>query len=874
MQTNLINSYVHTKNALPQNKMQNSGEDIEVVTIRKAKPNFDINRELANRTFIRPLPPKGHIVKDGIMSAPAVFVQDMAYDMKALKAAWKGDANDHQLGKLNDLGMKLGGLALASYLFTIKKAPVAKGMEFVGVASFFASMALWPKLALELPARLIHGFNPFMSYEDSQGRKKPFFQDNQYLPFDLISDKEINRIGNRMGIPKDMPNRREAVQEKMRQVALQNNTMWMLTAGFATPLMSSLICNRLEPYVRDVHSYFMNKKVDDILVDFASAQKKYYPQNIVKDVDSVIEMYKGGTIDKNVIESLTAALTQDLNPKVAIGVQADLERMFLGDKYNISKLQIKPMINVITKNVKKTVGDNVLSQHVSSIVPSEEQMVHLFDVNKYDGKQLSIREMKGITDSIASIVEANIQQLKNGGVNVNKNLAKKIVKSLVGTTQESGPLIKILSGSSANVFDDSTQNVIRNIASRMASFCAENNALSMYSFKKLASAPDTAKGKFWNDVANSLIDILKITPEEIELTRHDRPLVAKLLQQKMQQIAADKNAYNDVMKAAAAKLSEIERYVKPDDMTGKYITQLESSFNDAAQAFRDMGLNKTAERLIGINGNEAGSLIKVSKAFVNDNLTSVKNSFARFFNTMNFYRTIVNDPNLNIMNARYDIAGNVIGSIEPTAVAKEVKEEIVALSEFLATSGRISDYSVKFEFLRNLTPEVSDFGGITLNNDNTIKYRYYNPKKLAAEGVFLPNDTDFFKRVMNLLYGGAVQPETAAALTEYSPVKTMLAEFRTNMMNQVGDLGNFAYPSKVVHDLWDENGRVYSKATPAQKSLCVGNALDELISNCGRQSYNTRKWLKMFGKFGAGLLGVTVLSQFFFGRRGNKVDKK
>ena len=87
MQTNLINSYIHAQTKTPQSVQPKPSDEIEIVTRRKAKPDFDINRELANRTFIRPLPPKGHIVKDGIMSAPAVFVDDLAYDMKALKAA-------------------------------------------------------------------------------------------------------------------------------------------------------------------------------------------------------------------------------------------------------------------------------------------------------------------------------------------------------------------------------------------------------------------------------------------------------------------------------------------------------------------------------------------------------------------------------------------------------------------------------------------------------------------------------------------------------------------------------------------------------------------------------------------------------------------
>ena len=35
--------------------------------------------------------------------------------------AIKGEANDHELGKINDLGMKIGGLAIAGYLMTKKE---------------------------------------------------------------------------------------------------------------------------------------------------------------------------------------------------------------------------------------------------------------------------------------------------------------------------------------------------------------------------------------------------------------------------------------------------------------------------------------------------------------------------------------------------------------------------------------------------------------------------------------------------------------------------------------------------------------------------------------------------------------------------------
>ncbi len=118
-------------------------ENLEFLSLRRFTPEVRIaiiEEAIKNTTNL------GLVVLDG--------VRDLAYDIKALKSGFSGQANDHQLGKINDIGMKIGGLALASYLFTKKATPLTKGMEFVGFASFFASMAIWPKIALQAPAKL------------------------------------------------------------------------------------------------------------------------------------------------------------------------------------------------------------------------------------------------------------------------------------------------------------------------------------------------------------------------------------------------------------------------------------------------------------------------------------------------------------------------------------------------------------------------------------------------------------------------------------------------------------------------------------------------------------------------------------------------
>lgn len=198
--------------------------------------------------------------KLGAKKAKGVLVNNkdtfgnMVYDAKAGvkdfknigKALVKGEADDYDLGRINDVGLKLGGLAIASTLAMSKYTTATKLMELIGVGTFFATMKLWPKVMIHKPLEKKYGFNINQKYINSQGKKKDFFQDNQYLPWDLWDKKEINKIGNYMGVDKNMPDREEFIQRKMQKVALQGNTLNLMTAGLATPIMTALICRALE----------------------------------------------------------------------------------------------------------------------------------------------------------------------------------------------------------------------------------------------------------------------------------------------------------------------------------------------------------------------------------------------------------------------------------------------------------------------------------------------------------------------------------------------------------------------------------------------------------------------------------------------------
>ena len=124
------------------------------------RKHYKNHNEIPNSVnMIKPEPGQGHLLNGGLFGSIGRFFSNRIYDIKSVYRGYKGTANDHQLGRTNDVGLVLGGLGIASFLTTKRIATMPKHMEFIGLASFLASMALWPKIGIFGPARLVHGFD-------------------------------------------------------------------------------------------------------------------------------------------------------------------------------------------------------------------------------------------------------------------------------------------------------------------------------------------------------------------------------------------------------------------------------------------------------------------------------------------------------------------------------------------------------------------------------------------------------------------------------------------------------------------------------------------------------------------------------------------
>jgi len=244
---------------------------------------------------VRPNVAKAKLIKETPLQATVSYFKDLKQDAVNFTTAVKtGKMNDNSLGRLNDFGLKIGALGIATFLAAHSKTKKDAIMQFVGGGAFLASMAAWPKIFINLPARIVHGFDIGQRYISAQGDKKDFFLDNQFLPWDAYSKEEITEIGKRMGIDINEKDGEEKIKRKMQKTALQNRTLWMATAGFSTPLMTAMIGNAVEPLVEDAVVNHDFKKAANVFANPNRLQGVITSaQPIVRNTEELAELFAG-----------------------------------------------------------------------------------------------------------------------------------------------------------------------------------------------------------------------------------------------------------------------------------------------------------------------------------------------------------------------------------------------------------------------------------------------------------------------------------------------------------------------------------------------------------------------------------------------------
>lgn len=205
-----------------------------------------------------------HLVKENPLQKVASSVQTHASNINNLKTAIvKGQGSDYTLGRMNDSTIRVGSLGIAT-LASAKALSKVTGMgEFLGFATWFASMGLSPKIINKM-VQVKYGLNLDQEYVDSYGRRKKVFDDPGFICWDLIPDQKLYSIGDRMGVPQNIVNRKEAIQEKITQVVVQSKTWMMVSVGVTTPVLASLLADSLKKPVNSLFSFIHQKGLNNL----------------------------------------------------------------------------------------------------------------------------------------------------------------------------------------------------------------------------------------------------------------------------------------------------------------------------------------------------------------------------------------------------------------------------------------------------------------------------------------------------------------------------------------------------------------------------------------------------------------------------------
>lgn len=773
---------------------------------------------IKTQQYIKPQGAKGKLVSSSIFPN----VKDTKYNFNALKHGLTGKANDHELGKLNDVGMKVGALALAGYLATQKATPKTKLMEFVGLATFFGAMKLWPKLAIGAPAKAIHGFDPTQEYEDSFGRKKPFFQDAQYQPWDVYSNEQLQKIGDKMGVDKNAQDRNDLTKSNMTKIATKNNTLWMITAGIASAVFSALACNKAEKVIDPALDKVNNEKADKLLQNFdTEAQKRMTSasKDMQKDLDKIFEENKGKTVDKKLIEKISGRLAKGLDPVTEEGVKEDMQNILMNGKSLVNE----GLAEKISNGSKKVLAQKFSEEQVAKIVPSKEEIVKHFNDNQMMGREVNEDEAMNVRSSVSQLFLA---KAKEQGMSTEK---LKTIKKGVALVAD-----KALKSNSASVLDENAMKKVSEIGKAMSELQAKDSVLDDYAQAKVADKPETVIANYWNKTSTSIVKSLGIDFKEMEKVRNNRQLVQGLVRNKMEEVTSDDVKYQKAIGEMANNIAELDKKIKPED-TRKYVDLVGKTYDDAAGNLYNQGMEATANKLTALSVGGKGSLKRVKQVYFEERVAGVKNSFSRMINTMDVYRRISK------------------GEVPKDGSAREVKEAMLELVKQTTLQGHSSDHSIKFYFNRSQDNSTNVDRSDVEIKDGKVVNKYFKEGK----GVDVPEDYGFYQKAMNFMYNSPMDKDTVEAIKK-AGIEEDVNKYNSEVYNKIGSADYFTKPN---HKTTGDQG-----ASSEYKFLLLGVAPDEMMTKTVQQSYNSQKWGKTFGTVGAVLTGLTVAAQFLFGK--------
>lgn len=805
---------------------------------------------------IKPLPPQGHLVHDTLLSVPQYFIKDIAYDMKAVKDGFQGKANDHQLGRINDVGLKLGGIGIATYLASRTTNPMARTMEYLGLGAFLTSMSLFPKAFINVPSRISHGFSVGKEYIDDQGRKKSVFQDSNYIPMDMYRGEypgeDLDVIGDRMGIPRGIKNRNDLIKEQMRKVATQDNTLWMLTAGFATPVMTALICCGMEkliaPAMEKARNYRYDSKIAHLAKETASMPinaNEIESNKLSKEVGKVLANYKGQELPQSELDNIAEMISKNLDSKVSEGIKEDLNNIFKksGNAYAISDKTAEEIVTNIKNNIP-TANKNSLEK---VFVPTKEEISSILG----DSKVISQDKLYQIKGDLKKLFEEKIAKESNVPKSYLKAYQNRVIDDISKSIQKNP----------SRVVSESQIKSIEDFAKIIEEFKINNKALDKCKNFKVEHAPQTVLAHEYAKFESTLLDVLGFKYKDLKQMRQSDDFTKEILDKKLAELSKNEEAYNKAVSKLAKVMADMDNKLNGNkDALKDLITGIENNFNNTAKRLDGLGdFKNTIDKLVkedvktlsnSVNSNE--ELFDLLDGFAK-NTAEGKSGVERAKECAKGIGSAKHDMISRIVE-RYQGVNNSFNRILHTmdmykreVPADKYGQDLVNMGKDALLGATSSNHTLKLNTVNN--PELyKDIVQTTWRIDG-------NPNELRAKG-YITEATD--KAIGN------------------ATIKERLQQYIGRFKNVVGN--NTIDFTKPEHNFNVDILKGYQKGSKTRMStfnLIAQNPV-EFIKNAAERRYGNQKWVRTASAIFGTVAASTILAQICFGkiRNPHNIEKK
>lgn len=661
---------------------------------------------------IKPLEHKGKLLPSRIFDSPATIAKDFAHDVVSIGKAFKGKANDHELGRINDLALKFGSLGIATYLCIKNPLKLSKTMEFVGCGTFLAAMSLWPKLFIQAPLKMRTGVDIHQKYVDSQDRKKMLFQDPQYDLTDMFSRKDLDRMGKKLGVSKNLSDRDSYIKQRAKKTAIQGNTLWMMTAGFATPLASALMCNRLEKPINNLY-----EKIDLAKTEFTQESAGSGIQGKLKDSA------------KKIIKDINKKTVENANKKTANSVAKNLEKFINENKNNpVNSGMIDKLTQILT------------SSDINSDIALRDAIKA--DINVLAKKSCLTDEAvrKVLTDvGIGNDVTDNIlknetlqNEIRNGAVGNVANILTKSIKKGCKNKKEINEFNKLLKSELSKQNKPSLNAIAYNLTAlgeKLNKLAGDKGSIDKYIEARVGDKSGVFAANQFENASNTLIKAM---------TKSQNPkLLNRLLNGSNKELQQLMNGNTDDIASALNTL------VKDETQYNKLVTELlniiEKTENTIGAGFSGT-VDTKAKELLGGHKNNFMSYTNIQNVLNNEvkygtaiseittnakaKATGVTSSFYRLLQTLDFFKREANGSLISDVRQHCKCSDDDAKKIIEAGKKYLLDATIVDNAERLTTSSfNLTDANYKnlMKFLYDKDSNVGNVNNTLTNSLNNYK---------------------------------------------------------------------------------------------------------------------------------------------------------